>query len=80
MTHLSCYEETVRICPGDSFGGAAKCPDELTSEPAHEKKRGLELIQAVSGLKSTTPLQTRVGIATGPGRWTGVLSFGQPAI
>jgi class 3 adenylate cyclase len=27
--------------------------------------RGLELIQAVGGLKSTAPLQTRVGIATG---------------
>jgi class 3 adenylate cyclase len=28
-------------------------------------RAGLELIQAVSGLKSSTPLQTRVGIATG---------------
>ncbi len=28
-------------------------------------RAGLELIQAVSGLKSNTPLQTRVGIATG---------------
>ena len=28
-------------------------------------RAGLELIQAVGGLKSTTPLQTRVGIATG---------------
>jgi predicted ATPase/class 3 adenylate cyclase len=28
-------------------------------------RAGLELIQAVSGLKSTAPLQTRVGIATG---------------
>src|SRR4029078_199134 len=28
-------------------------------------RAGLELIQAVSGLKSSVPLQTRVGIATG---------------
>ena len=28
-------------------------------------RAGLELIQAVGGLKSSAPLQTRVGIATG---------------
>ena len=28
-------------------------------------RTGLELIQAVGGLKSSAPLQTRVGIATG---------------
>ena len=31
-------------------------------------RAGLELIQAVGGLKSSAPLQTRVGIATGLGR------------
>ena len=31
-------------------------------------RAGLELIQAVSALKSSAPLQTRVGIATGLGR------------
>ena len=31
-------------------------------------RAGLELVEAVGGLKSSAPLQTRVGIATGLGR------------
>ena len=33
--------------------------------PSGQFGAGLELVQAVSGLKSSAPLQTRVGIATG---------------
>jgi class 3 adenylate cyclase len=38
-------------------------------------RAGLELTQAVGGLKSRAPLQTRVGIATAPPRTTFPLSF-----
>jgi class 3 adenylate cyclase len=40
-------------------------PQAHEDDPERAVRAGLELIQAVAGLKSTTPLQSRVGIATG---------------
>jgi class 3 adenylate cyclase len=70
--YQKCVAETVR-----RFGGfIAKymgdgVPVYFGYPKAHEDdaeravRAGLELVQAVSGLKSSAPLQTRVGIATG---------------
>jgi class 3 adenylate cyclase len=67
-----CVAETV-----SRFGGlVAKCmgdgvlvyfgyPQAHEDDAERAVRAGLELIQAVGGLKSTAPLQTRVGIATG---------------
>ena len=67
-----CVAETV-----DRFGGfVAKYmgdgvlvyfgyPQAHEDDPERAVRAGLELIQAVGGLKSSVPMQTRVGIATG---------------
>jgi class 3 adenylate cyclase len=70
--YQKCVAETVR-----RFGGfVAKYlgdgvlvyfgyPQAHEDDPERAVRAGLELIQAVGGLKSAAPLQTRVGIATG---------------
>ena len=70
--YQKCVAETVR-----RFGGfVAKYmgdgvlvyfgyPQAHEDDAERAVRAGLELIQAVAGLKSRAPLQTRVGIATG---------------
>ena len=70
--YQQCVAETVRRLGGfvakymgDGVLVYFGFPQAHEDDPERAVRAGLELIQAVSGLKSGSPLQSRVGIATG---------------
>src|SRR5437773_7588093 len=70
--YQKCVTETVRRFGGfvakymgDGVLAYVGWPQAHEDDAERAVRAGLELIQAVGGLKSSTPLQTRVGIATG---------------